>query len=103
MQQDTSERGWFSRLRYPVALVQTFRPCDWNDLSAYICEGERFSTIMKERIAWLGENRIKFNIRYDYIEDEEKEVLEDTRPRLYRLFVEFTCTADAIVYRLRWD
>jgi hypothetical protein len=96
---DVSERGWFSRLKYPVVLVQTFRPCDWTDLHNYICEGERFSAILKERMAWLTEAKIPHNLRYESVEQD----IEQTKPRVYRLFVEFTNTADSLVYRLRWS
>ena len=96
---DDSGRAWFTKLRYPVALIQTFRPCDWSDLHEFVCEGERFNTIFKERMAWLKAQAIDHTIRYDTVGED----LEQTKPRVYRLFVEFANTADAIVYRQRWD
>lgn len=96
---DETPRGWFNRLCYPVCLVQVFRPCPWSQLRDYLCEGEYFrDEIFKDRIAWLEDSKLKHNIRYDSVEED----LEESSPRVYRIFVEFTCTADAIAYKQRW-
>ena len=97
---DTQPRGWFSRLRYPVALVQFFTPCPWSDLRNFICENEYFrDEVFRARLAWLEEQKILHDIRYDTVELD----LEETSPRVYRVFIAFTNTSDAIAYRLRWQ
>lgn len=96
---DTSERSWFNRLRFPVALVQTFQPCDWSDLHSYFCEAGYFNDeVFRARNTWLKECGIKCQVDYDNVET----CLEPVAPRVYRLFTRFTCTADAIAYKVRW-
>ena len=96
---DTSERSWFTKLRLPIATVQLFTPCHWSDFQSYICEDDYFRyTMFKERMTWLQEQNIVFDIRYDTINAD----VEETSPRVYRLFTAFTNTSDALGYKLRW-
>lgn len=96
---DTSTRAWLTRLRYPVALVQSFTPCHWSDFHSYLCEGEYFrDEVFRARMLWLEGQHVIHDIRYDTVDID----VEQTTPRVYRVFTAFVNTSDAIAYKLRW-
>lgn len=94
---DTTSRGVINTHFYPISLVQIFRPCSWNDLSTYMCEGDRFRAVVAERQQWINENHIKGRVHFQVVSDPN-----EIEPNFYRLFVEFTCMRDAELYRNRW-
>lgn len=93
---DDTNRGIIHRYFYPIAYVQTFRPCSWTDVRAYICEGEAFRELVTERHRWLVEYKIKCRVDYRSMQEDPEQ------PNFYRLETGFSCCRDAALYLARW-
>lgn len=97
LEEDSRQRDWLNRFFYPVALVQTFRPCHWSNLRDFFEEGEVFHGFYKERALWLKDCKIRCNLHYC------TEELTTELPREYRLYTEFKSLEGAEAYKLRWS
>jgi hypothetical protein len=97
---DSSSRSWLSKMRFPIALVQTFVPDLSHDFDSIIGEDDYFRHgLFKDRSSWLSKRDIIHDIRYDTIQNE----VDGFESRVYRLFTLFASTSDSITYRLRWE
>lgn len=93
---DDTPRGIIHRYFYPLAYVQAFRPCSWDNLREYICEGEVFRDIIVERWMWTKDHQIKCHMNYQTFQ------CDPNLPPEYRLFTCFGREEQAQAYLQRW-
>lgn len=97
---DLEERSFWSRIFYPICLVQEFLTCDPVDIEHFLDESDDFhSHIIKDRVSWLDNHKIKYKMHYDV----EYDWNDSHKPIIYRLFIEFGSVAESSAYKMVWS